>query len=100
VNMIYFHFPFEEIDDVKMRAPSGYKIETAPDTRQVGGGPVFYQISGTTQADQVEVKRQLVVKGVSFPVESYSGLRTFFNTAKSDDDTQVVFQTSETAKNN
>ena len=100
VNMIYFHFPFEEIDDVKMRAPSGYKIETAPDTRQVGGGPVFYQISGTTRADQVEVKRQLVVKGVSFPVESYSGLRTFFNTAKSDDDTQVVFQTSETAKNN
>jgi hypothetical protein len=100
VNMIYFHFPFEEIDDVKMRAPSGYKIDTAPDTRQVGGGPVFYQISGTTQADQVEVKRQLVVKGVSFPVESYSGLRTFFNAAKSDDDTQVVFQTSETAKNN
>ena len=30
VNMIYFHFPFEEIDDVKMRAPTGYKIETTP----------------------------------------------------------------------
>jgi hypothetical protein len=100
VNMVYFHFPFEEIDDVKMRTPARYKIETTPDKRQVGGGPVFYEISGSGQGDEVEVKRQLTVKGVSFPVESYSGLRTFFNTAKSDDDTQVVFQTSETAKNN
>jgi len=100
VNMVYFHFPFEEIDDVKIRTPSGYKIETTPETRQVGGGPVYYQISGSAQGDEVEVKRQLIVKGVSFPVESYSGLRTFFSTAKSDDDTQVVFQTSETAKNN
>lgn len=100
VNMVYFHFPFEEIDDVKMRAPTGYKIETTLDTKQEGGGPVFYQISGSAQADEVEVKRQLTVKGVSFPVESYSGLRTFFNSAKSNDDSQVVFQTSETARNN
>jgi hypothetical protein len=100
VNMVYFHFPFEEIDDVKVRAPTGYKIETTPDTRQVGGGPVFYQISSSALANEVEVKRQLMVKGVSFRVESYSGLRTFFNATKSDDESQVVFQTSETAKNN
>ncbi|MGH9746993.1 MAG: DUF3857 domain-containing protein [Candidatus Acidiferrales bacterium] len=99
VNMIYFHFPFEEVDDMKVRTPAGYKIETAPETKQVGGGPVFYQLSGSAQGNEVEIKRQLTVKGVSFPVETYSGLRTFFNTAKSDDESQIVFTTADTAKN-
>jgi hypothetical protein len=46
------------------------------------------------------VKRHLIVNGIMFPVTVYPALRQFFNTVKTDDDAQVVFQNAESAKNN
>jgi hypothetical protein len=100
VNPIYFHYPYEEIDTVKLRAPAGYRIENVPASVQVNPGPVAYEISAAQQDNSVEVKRHLLVSGIMFPVAVYPALRQFFNTVKTNDDAQIVFQNAESAKNN
>ena len=97
---IYFNCPQEEIDDVKLKVPAEYKVESVPPARQAKPGVVSYEISAAQQGNAVEVKRLLVLDGLGFPVSSYPALRNFFNTVKNDDDAQIVLQNDESAKNN
>jgi hypothetical protein len=99
-NMIYFAFPFEEHDDIKMTAPAGYTIETVPAALKIDPGAVSYQITASQQGGSVEVKRQLVVSAMLIPLQAYPALRQFFNSVKSNDEAQVVFQNSQHAQNN
>jgi hypothetical protein len=100
VNDIYFSFPNEEVDEVSLQSPDTYKIETLPQAKPLHPGPVSYEISVASKGNSVEVKRHLVLGGMMFPVKSYPALRSFFNSVKSNDDAQVVFQHDESAKNN
>lgn len=100
VNRIYFPYPYEMTDNVILHAAAGYRIETVPNANQVKPGVFAYEISATQHGNSVEVKRHLVVGGIIFPVTSYPGLRHFFNSVETNDDAQIVFQTSESAKNN
>lgn len=100
VNPIYFHFPYQEVDDVKLQVPSGYKIETLPPAKSVKPGAGSYEISVSEQGQTVEVKRHLSVDAVLFPPQTYPALRHLFNTVKTNDDAQIVLQSGESAKNN
>jgi hypothetical protein len=97
---IYFNCPYEEIDDVKLKVPAEYKIESVPPARQAKPGSVSYEISAAQQGNVVEVKRLLVLDGLGFPATAYPALRNFFNTVKTDDDAQIVLQNAESARNN
>jgi hypothetical protein len=99
-NAIFFHYPYEEIDEIVLHAPTGRKLETAPPAQQMRPGVVSYDISASAQGDGVVVKRHLVVQAIQIPVESYAALRQFFVTVKSNDEAQVVFQSAESAKKN
>jgi len=90
----------EEIDDVKLQSPAEYKIETVPPAHEVKKGPLSYEISAASQENSVEVKRHLVLGGMIYPVNSYPALRSFFNSVKSNDGVQIVFQNTQSAKNN
>jgi hypothetical protein len=97
---VYFNCPYENIDDIKLHVPAGYKIEAVPPARQVRPGAVSYEISAAQQDNAVEVKRVLVINGLLFQATSYPSLRTFFNSVKTDDDAQIVLRNAETANNN
>jgi hypothetical protein len=98
-NAVYFSYPNEEIDDLKFRAPAGYKIETVPASKTMKPGVVLYEISASQQGSDAVVKRHLVINGLMFPPEYYASLRSFFNSVKSNDEAQIVFQNAESAKN-
>jgi hypothetical protein len=100
INPVYFHYPYEEIDDIKLRVPAGYKAESLPPDRNVNLGAVTYQITATAQGNSVEVKRHLVEKGVIFTKDDYATLRRFFGTVKTNDNAQMVLQNATSAKNN
>lgn len=99
-NTIYFSYPSEHSDDVKWQGPDGYKVETVPaavpETQQV----ISYGLSVSQQGGTAEVKRRLVIKEIGFDKKYYPALRSFFNTVKSDDSAQIVFDSAVTAKNN
>jgi len=100
VNPIYFHYPYQEIDDLKLHSPDGYKAEALPDAQKVNLGAVSYEISATQLADGVGVKRQLTLNGILFGKESYPALRAFFGMVKTKDNAQMVLDDVRTAKNN
>jgi uncharacterized protein DUF3857 len=92
VNEVDFQYPYEKIDDLVIHCPLGYKAQAVPDPQKISPGPVSYEISAAPQPDGVEVKRELVVKGIRYPKESYPGLRRFFSIAKSNDSAQIMLQ--------
>lgn len=100
VNDLYFHYPYEEKDEVKLRAPAGYKIENAPSPQNVDFGAVKYQISAASQGDTLDVKRHLVIDLFMVPVSKYPALRSFFGTVKKNDDAEVVLQNADSSKGN
>jgi hypothetical protein len=100
VNPVYFHFPYEESDDIKLHLPAGYKAESLPADRKVNLGAVTYDISSSIQDGAVEVKRHLAVNGVLFSKDEYPTLRRFFGTVKANDNAQMVLQNGASAKNN
>jgi hypothetical protein len=100
VNAVYFHYPYEETDDIKLHLPAGYKAESLPPDRKVNLGAVSYDISAVAQDGAVEVKRHLAVNGVLFTKDEYPALRRFFGTVKTNDNAQMVLQNAASAKNN
>jgi hypothetical protein len=98
-NFVYFHHPYEETDDIKLRVPAGYKVESVPPDRKVNLGVVSYEITAGERGNAVEVKRHLVVDGVVFKKEEYSVLRRFFGNVKTSDSAQLVLQNATSAHN-
>jgi len=97
---VYFAFPNESIDHLQFHAPAGYKIETVPAAKAIKPGKVVsYELSASQMGSGAEVKRHLILNGLLFPPEYYPSLRSFFNTVKSSDEAQIVFQNAESAKN-
>jgi Domain of Unknown Function with PDB structure (DUF3857) len=99
VNPVYFHFPYEEIDDIRFHMPAGFKAESVPPDHNLNLGAVAYQISAVAQNDTVEVKRHLVEKGLIFSKDDYPTLRKFFGLVKTNDDAQMVLENTASAAN-
>jgi hypothetical protein len=101
VNPIYFSFRYEVLDDVKFHCPAGFKVETIPPRKVMNPGTsMSYEISATQLGDAVEVKRHFTLSAIHFPRDSYSALRSFFGSMKSNDEVQLVLENAEPAKNN
>lgn len=100
VNDIHFRFPYETIDDLKFRTPSGYRFVSVPAEQKIDLGAASYVISATQQGDGIEVKRHLIVNGVLFSKDAYQALRSFFGQVKLNDAVHVTFQSAQSASNN
>ncbi len=99
-NLVYFHYPYEEIDDIKLQAPAGYKVESMPPGRNMDLQAVACDLSAESQGNSIEVKRHLSVRGVIFSKDEYATLRRFFGMVKANDNAQMVLQNATSAKNN
>ncbi len=90
---IYFNYPYEDVDDITIQLPAGVQASTVPPPQVLDpGGKLKYQISAKQEGTSLHVQRKLVVGGILYPVNSYSEIRKFFSTAKSNDEQQVVLQ--------
>lgn len=99
-NPVDFSYPFQEIDDIKYELPGSYTVEFLPTISKVDLGAAVYDVSVTQQRHTVEVKRHLNLQGIYFAVKFYSSLRFFFTKAQSNDQTQIVLQSTQSAKTN
>jgi hypothetical protein len=99
-NAIYFSFPYEEIDDVTVHAPAGYRLNSLPKEQKINLGAALYEITPTGQGNTVEVKRHLSIKGVLFSKDAYPTFRAFFGAVRTDDDAQMVLENAQTGQLN
>src|SRR5260370_29948691 len=67
VNVIYFHYPYTEHDEIILHIPDGYSIETAPPAVKTPEAAVIdYSLVATPQGTIVHVDRRLDVTQILF----------------------------------
>lgn len=98
-NPVYIHYPYEEVDDIKLHLPPGYKAEGVPPAKNVDLKAVSCEISASAQGGSVEIKRHFAERNVLYSQDQYPTLRKFFQIVKANDSAQMVFQNAESAHN-
>ncbi|HVB33871.1 MAG TPA: DUF3857 domain-containing protein [Patescibacteria group bacterium] len=98
VNDIYFHFPFQVLDDTSIHLPSGIRVESLPKVPGLARGAIQYQIVADAQAGTVHITRKLAVNGIAYPVKYYPAIRTIFRLAKAGDAQDIVLESTVAAR--
>ena len=89
-NPVYFHYPFEERDEVDLEIPAGTQVESLPAPRAAAAAFGDYEISRDQQANHVRLHRHLLIGGVIFAQSYYPDLRGFYDKVSAGDGDQVV----------
>lgn len=94
---VYFDFPYVEIDESFVKLPAGLQSEALPqgvDTRTPFGA---YTTIYTQDAGTLHTARQLVMGGNIFKPDYYKDLKSFYDLAHTNDQTQVVLKNTAAA---
>jgi hypothetical protein len=95
---VYFAYPFEDVDDITIQLPPGWKVEALPKNPPLDpGGQLHYDLTATQDGDTIHLHRNLTVGALLYPVSSYPALRHFFGQAKEGDDQELVLQKTDVA---
>lgn len=97
-NNIYFRYPYQEHDDIALKLPAGYQVESLPSPQQIPSGPIQYSVSMTKQANEIDSKRNFNEAGMIYDVKYYGAIRHVFDMVKSGDDEQAVLEPATSAK--
>jgi Domain of Unknown Function with PDB structure (DUF3857)/Domain of Unknown Function with PDB structure (DUF3858) len=97
-NPVYFPYPYEEIDNITVNAPPGYKIDALPKPQKMDLKAAVYQITPASRGNSVEVTRQLTIGGVLFAKEAYPTFRAFFGAVRTNDNAQMVLENAQTGQ--
>jgi hypothetical protein len=103
---IYFHYPWQEDDEVTIELPQGFSLDNADAPSPFSGGPVGgYKpsIAVTKDGRTLVYKRNFFFGGggnILFPVTAYPQLKNFFDMLnKRDNHTLTLKQATATASN-
>ncbi len=95
VHPVYFHYPFQEFDDVTIQPAAGYRVESLPAPRNNPTSFGRYELSVEDQAGKVHLKRRFIMDGFLFPVKDYPYLRAFYEAVRAGDGQQAVLKVEE-----
>jgi len=93
---IYFSFPYQNVDDVTIDLPAGWKVENLPPAKHVDVKALVYDMKVASEDGKLQFKRELTVNLGMAESKYYESLRTFFQNVRSSDDQQAVLSTSGT----
>ena len=101
INDIYFHFPYQQRDDISITMPASFQVESLPQQPPNAPlGDVQYTLSASQLGNAFEVKRTLAINGIYYNHDQYPALRQAFSTVKTGDDEQAVLQSVTSANKN
>ena len=98
MNPIYFPYPYQNQDEISFSLPPGFTVEALPPMQKTPKSLVEFDLAATQNGASIQVHRRLVVDAYSFPVTAYPSLRTFFQTAGSADEQQIVLRAAHAAQ--
>ncbi len=97
---VYFEYPFEKLDDVTVKLPEGWKVNSVPPPQSLDGKLILYSMKVDNSSVDVHVVRKLDMDMMILPSESYPALRNFFQKVRSDDEQQVLLQPAASSASN
>jgi len=91
---VYFHYPFQKVDDVTIDLPLGWKIGSLAKPVNNDAKAAVYTMNVEERSGTLHLSRTLRSDLMMVPKESYGVLRTFFQGVRTGDEEQVVLQPS------
>jgi len=91
---VYFRFPHQETDEIRIEFPAGYELEALPKPRKFDGPSANYEMTSTQEGKELVTKRKMVVDGFYYETRFYTGIRMFFSGVITDDKDRAVFKTT------
>jgi len=89
-NPIYFNYPQEEIEDVTVELPPGWRVESIRPLSQTDRKALYYEFSAKVEGNTVRFGRTLRFSGTLFEKELYPALRAFYDRVLAGDAEQMV----------
>jgi transglutaminase-like putative cysteine protease len=89
---VYFEYPTEVYEEVKLVLPPGIQIEALPGGTKIERGTIRYESSAEKQGDALQLKRTLKMTTYYLPAERYLALRQFYEQVRAGDEQQVVLK--------
>lgn len=92
VHPIYFEYPYQKIDDLKIEFPDDWKVSNLPKPQEREAGAAGYSLKITEEKNKVHIVRKLRTDIFMVAVEQYPALRGFYQFVRTGDDEQVMLQ--------
>ena len=92
VHPIYMEFPCQELDDVAIEIPSGWRVISLPPGQSQLGHIVEYSLKVENDKGKLHLERMLNFGILLLEEEHYPAVRRFFQVVKTADERQIVLQ--------
>jgi hypothetical protein len=100
VQPVYFQFPFQKVDDISIQLPLSWQVSSLPAPQNQDGHVIAYTLKAENEKGALRLKRTLNVDILQLEVKYYTALRNFFQTVRTEDESQIVLQPAAAAANN
>jgi hypothetical protein len=92
VHPLYFHYPFEKTDDVRVELPLGWQVSSLPQAQTTDAKVVVYSMKVENDKGSLHLQRQLRCSLTFLEQKYYPALRSFYQAVRTGDDQQIVLQ--------
>jgi hypothetical protein len=90
---IYFHYAYSVEDDITLKVPAGYDVESLPAPSDIDLGALRYAITYQKNNEGlIRLNRKIVVESETISLDKYPLVRSFFSKAETADQEQVVLR--------
>jgi hypothetical protein len=89
---VYFDYPTESYEEVRLELPAGIQIESLPATTRIERGTTVYESSASKLGNFVELKRMFKMTVYYVPANGYPALRQFYEQVRAGDEQQAVLR--------
>jgi hypothetical protein len=92
VHAIYFSYPSEKIDDVRIDLPLGWQVSSVPTVQDMDAKAALYSLKVENNKGTLHLTRRLNMDLLMVEVKLYPTLRNFFQVVRTGDEQQIVLQ--------
>ena len=92
VHPLYFHYPSEKTDDVRIELPLGWQVGSLPPAQNNDAKVLAYSLKIEKEKDSLHLERHLKSSLTFLEQKYYAALRNFYQAVRSADDQQIVLQ--------
>ncbi len=100
VHPVYFHYSYEDQDDVTIQLPPGWQVSSVPKTQNIDTKVCLFHTDAQSMSGSLHLNRQLTMKVLMFDQKYYGALQNFYQQVRTGDEQLVVLSNSDTAAQN
>jgi len=97
---VYFHYPYQKVDDISIELPLGWKLGSFPAEQNQDAKAVAYVLKIEDKKGTVHISRTLRSDLMMVGKENYSALQSFFQLVRTGDEEQIVLQPGASSASN